>query len=109
MAAEEEFADRRGDPRIGVMASVQIDLGGAQLEATALDMSISGISVWAPQGIKPIGEFKITMTVDHRGAIVVPARLKREFQSDGGAVWGLAFGELPPEVAARIEAYLESR
>jgi hypothetical protein len=103
----EEFVERRVSDRIHVMESVEIDLGGARLEATALDLSVTGVSVWAPQGITPVGDFTITMRLDQRGPMKVAARLAREFESDGGAVWGIAFVDPPPEVCARIEAYLE--
>ena len=34
--------------------------------------------------------------------------MAREYESDGGSVWGLSFEYVPPEIAARIESYLES-
>jgi c-di-GMP-binding flagellar brake protein YcgR len=108
MTAEEEFVDRRGDERQSVMLTVEIDLGGAQMTATSMDLSASGISVWAPDGIKPLGEFNVSFEFDRRGPITLPARVAREYESDGGSVWGLAFGYVPPEIAARIESYLES-
>jgi c-di-GMP-binding flagellar brake protein YcgR len=107
MAAEEELVDRRRDDRFSVMTSVEIDLGGARLSATAMDMSVSGISVWAPDGVKPLGEFTIVLDIDKRGPIELGARVAREYESDGGSVWGLAFTYVPPEIAARIESYLE--
>lgn len=108
MSAEEKFVDRRGDDRFSVMCSVELDLGGPPIFATALDMSVSGMALWAPDGIKPLGEFRVLLTIDDRGSMELSARLAREYESDGGSVWGVAFTYVPPEIAARIESYLET-
>ncbi len=104
----DEIDDRRGSGRVYILTTVSIELNGRVMDATALDLSVSGISIWAPEGETANGPIKIKMVIDDHGPLLVTGKLAREFESDGGSVWGIAFQGIDDGVTKRLEAYLET-
>lgn len=102
----DEIDDRRGSGRVYILTTVNIELNGRSMEATALDLSVSGISIWAPEGEDASGPIKIEMVIDDHGPMVLTGKVARQFESDGGAVWGIAFQGVDAAITARLEAYL---
>lgn len=104
----DEIDDRRGSGRVHIMTTATLDLAGRTVQATAMDLSLSGISVWAPSGETPSARLKVTIEIDDRGPMCIEGQLARQFESDGGAVWGIAFVGLGTADHARIDAYLRT-
>ena len=104
----DEIDDRRGSGRVYIMTTATLDVGGQTIEATAMDVSATGISVWAPEGVDPSGPIGITFQIDDAGPIRLTGILARQFESDGGSVWGIHFEGVDPSVTKRLEAYVES-
>lgn len=102
----DEIDDRRGSGRVYILTTVDIELNGKALQATALDLSVSGISIWAPEGEDSSSPIQIKMQIDDQGPITVTGKVARQFESDGGAVWGIAFQDLADGIEQRLEAYL---
>ena len=104
----DEIDDRRGSGRVYIMTTATLIVDGATIEATAMDLSISGISVWAPEGVSAAGLHGVRIEIDDKGIIELDGRVARQFESDGGAVWGIQFQHVPDAVTARLEAYVTS-
>ena len=102
----DEIDDRRGSGRVYIMTTVGLEVGGQTMDATAMDLSLTGVSVWAPEGVSPGGVLKVTMQIDDTGPITLEGTVARQFESDGGSVWGIHFQNVDPAITARIEAYL---
>lgn len=75
--------------RVSVSHEVILEYGGRCMRVPAMDLSRRGISVWAP-GKAPGETLRITMAVDNR-PVILRGRVARQFESDGGAVWGIEF------------------
>lgn len=82
-------SDRRGTERVSLMDAVTIDHGTGAFEASCINLSSSGISVWAPYAA-PAGALVLTLTLGGQRH-TLHGRIAREFVSDGGAVWGIEF------------------
>lgn len=54
-----------------------------------MDLSRRGVSVWAP-GKATHEPLRITMAIGDR-PVILRGRVARQFESDGGAVWGIEF------------------
>jgi hypothetical protein len=104
----DEIDDRRGSGRVYIMNTVSLVIGGQTLEATAMDLSMTGVSVWAPEGVDPSGGLTVTLQIDDPGPITLQGKVARKFESDGGSVWGIHFENVDPAITARIEAYVTS-
>jgi c-di-GMP-binding flagellar brake protein YcgR len=102
----DEIDDRRGSGRVYIMTSVKLEIAGQTLDATALDLSQTGVSVWAPEGQSAPDTLSITMVMDDKGPMTLSGRVARQFESDGGSVWGIAFDGVQPDQQARLDAYL---
>jgi hypothetical protein len=63
---------------------------GEAVAATALDLSETGVAVWAT-GERPLGTVRVRINLGGPRETLLEARVAREFRSDGGAVWGLEF------------------
>lgn len=61
------------------------------MRVPAMDLSRRGLSVWAP-GKAPQTPLRITMAIQDR-PVILKGRIARQFESDGGAVWGIEFAE----------------
>lgn len=82
---------------------------GNEMEATAFDIGRRGISIWA-SGVRPDGLVRLTIPLDEsEPPLVVDGRVVREFESDGGAVWGIEFVDLPEADAMRLARFVEAR
>lgn len=68
---------------------VVLEYGGHSVRVPAMDLSHHGLSVWAP-GKAPQTPLRITMAIDNR-PVILKGRVARQFESDGGAVWGIEF------------------
>lgn len=104
----DEIDDRRGSGRVYIMTTATLEFDGHTVQATAMDLSLSGLAVWAPEGATPGGNVLIKMEIDGQGIFEVDATLARQFESDGGAVWGLAFQGIDAAKHARLDAYLKT-
>jgi hypothetical protein len=104
----DEIDDRRGSGRVYIMTTVRLEIGGQTLDATAMDLSLTGVSVWAPEGVEPKGPLTIGMEIDDAGPLKLQGTVARQFESDGGSVWGIHFENVDPAVTARIDAYITS-
>ncbi len=102
--------DRRTSPRASLFSGIRVVLpDGNEIEATAFDIGRRGISIWA-SGVRPQGRIRLTIPLEEGEApLVVDGRVVREFESDGGAVWGIEFADLPPEAAERLERFVAAR
>jgi c-di-GMP-binding flagellar brake protein YcgR len=105
-----DLAERRDATRVSLLSEVTIELPtGREVSATALDLSVSGISVWAP-GIAPRQPVKVRLELaDDSAPIELAARVAREFESDGGSVWGLEFQGLDDETRERLVDFVNGR
>ena len=105
-----ELAERRDAPRVSLLSEVTVELPtGREVSATALDISVTGISVWAP-GVAPRQPVKVRLElVDGSTPIEVSARVAREIESDGGSVWGLEFQSVDEETRVRLDAFVNNR
>jgi hypothetical protein len=56
-----------------------------------MDLSRRGVSVWA-SGKPTVGPLRITMAIEGR-PVILKGRVARQFESDGGAVWGIEFAD----------------
>ena len=68
---------------------VVLEYGDRRLRATAMDVSERGMSVWA-SGKAPLDPLRITMAANNR-PLILSGQVAREFESDGGSVWGIEF------------------
>ncbi len=102
----DEIDDRRGSDRVYIMTTVKLAIDGETVEATALDLSVSGVSVWAPEVRAPAGALGIEMVIDAAGPLRLTGKLARQFESDGGSVWGIAFDGVDAGTLQRLERYL---
>jgi hypothetical protein len=83
--------NRRIAPRTPLLETVELVLpDGEAVAATALDLSESGIAIWAT-GERPLGPVRVRLNPGAGDETVLEARVAREFRGDGGAVWGLEF------------------
>ncbi len=105
-----DLAERRDATRVSLLSEVTVELPtGREVSATALDVSISGLSVWAP-GVAPRQPVKVRLElVDGSAPIVVAARVAREFESDGGSVWGLEFQAVDEPTRERLSLFVGER
>jgi c-di-GMP-binding flagellar brake protein YcgR len=105
-----DLAERRDAPRVSLLSEVTVELPtGREVSATALDISVTGLSVWAP-GVAPRQPVTVRLElVDGSAPIVVAARVAREFESDGGSVWGLEFQSIDEATRVRLEGFVHQR
>ena len=68
---------------------VVLEYGDRRLRATAMDVSERGMSVWVSDQA-PLDALRITMAVDNR-PVILNGQVARQFESDGGSVWGIEF------------------
>ncbi len=101
--------ERRTSPRASLFSGISIVLpDGTVREATAFDIGRRGISIWA-EGVRPQGAIRLTIPLADGGPdLVVEGHVVREFESDGGAVWGIEFTNLAPADADRITRFVEA-
>jgi hypothetical protein len=74
-----------------------------------MDLSHRGLSVWAP-GKAPQTPLRITMAIDGR-PVILKGRVARQFESDGGAVWGIEFADADGDDQESLEivsAYVDA-
>ena len=87
---------------MSVMVDVTLEVDGKLVHAKSLDLSGSGMGVWAPHSIPGLHR-RIDVCVDIDGAeMKLRGEVVREFSSDGGSVWGIAFRDLDRRTASRI-------
>lgn len=97
---------RRGGDRVSYMHEVLLNYEGTKMTLNALDLSPQGVGVWGPASC-PAGPFKLSLPLDDSlGPLVVDAKVARQFQSDGGAVWGIHFIDLDDEAKRRLADYI---
>ena len=88
------------------MTDVKLEGESRTIQATSLDLSPTGISVWADDGEAPRGRITMTFALDEK-LVTVGGRLARSYQSDGGAVWGIEFENLDEGTKAVLESFLD--
>lgn len=104
-----DAADRRHGPRVSVFNDVTVELPTETLSATALDVGVGGVAIWGP-GPAPRGPIKITMELEDASiSFEVDGEVVREFESDGGAVWGVAFRGLDDSTRDQLQAFVDGR
>jgi hypothetical protein len=97
---------RRGGDRVSYMHEVLLDYEGTKMTLNALDISADGVGVWGPASC-PAGAFKLSLPLDDQlGPLLVDGKVARQFQSDGGAVWGITFLNMSESAKQRLEAYI---
>ena len=88
------------------MSEVQVDYEGTKMTLNGLDLSPTGMGLWGPTNC-PAGTFKVSLQLDDALApLEANARVVRQFHSDGGAVWGVAFDGLDAEGERRLQSYI---
>ncbi len=96
--------ERRNSERASLMTEVEVEFGGQTLTTTALDISRTGLSVWAPEAAPGV---ELVLRFELEGSrLTVRGHVAREFHSDGGAVWGMAFLDLDEQLEARFVEYV---
>jgi len=108
MEMDMDETERRGAARAHVMVDVKIVGEQRTIQATSLDLSPTGISVWADDGHAPRGELELTFDLDGT-QLNAKGRMARSFQSDGGAVWGIEFSPLDPATKIRLLNFLDKQ
>ena len=106
MEMDMDSTERRGAERAHVMVDVTIIGEARTIQATSLDLSPTGISVWADDGNAPRGELELKFDLDGT-SLETRGRLARSFQSDGGAVWGIEFSKLDPSTKYALDSFLD--
>lgn len=89
------------------MVAVTIRHRDGVTHATSLDISETGMAVWA-DGDAPLGRVELLFELDASPVHLV-GHIARQFQSDGGAVWGIAFDSLDRARLRVIERYIFSQ
>jgi hypothetical protein len=84
-------SEGRRAPRVSVSHEVVLEYGGYTMRVSAMDLSHRGLSVWAA-GKAPQTPLRITMAINDR-PVILKGRVARQFESDGGAVWGIEFAD----------------
>lgn len=89
------------------MREATVELGDGPVTATILDVGSGGISIWGP-GQAPDGPVGVRVQLEEdREPLELKAVVVRQFESDGGAVWGMAFTNLDPVSRRRLLAFVE--
>ena len=103
-----ESAERREAPRVSMFSSLELVLpNGEIVGATAMDVSETGVSIWAT-GERPNASFRIRLPLDDGlDPLEVDGVIAREFRSDGGSVWGIEFQGLSEGAKMRLKLYVE--
>jgi hypothetical protein len=91
---------------VSTFSDVTIDLPDQRLSATALDVSEGGLAIWGPKPA-PRARMKITLALeDAKTSFEANGVVVREFDSDGGSVWGVAFLGLDDGAKERLKSYV---
>lgn len=106
MEMDMDDKERRGAVRAHVMVDVKIVGEQRTIQATSLDLSPSGISVWADDGHAPQGTLELSFDLEGT-SLSAKGRLARSFQSDGGAVWGIEFADLDAGTKYQLNSFLD--
>lgn len=100
-------SERRRGPRVPVMRDATVELGDGQVTATILDVGSGGISIWGP-GEAPDGPIGVRLRLEEdRDPLQLTGMVVRQFESDGGSVWGLAFTDLDAASRERLMAFVD--
>jgi len=89
------------------MLAVTLHHRGGETTATSLDISEDGMAVWA-QGNTPSGRVEVAFELEERKVLIV-GRIAREFRSDGGSVWGIAFESRDQRALRIVERFVFSQ
>jgi c-di-GMP-binding flagellar brake protein YcgR len=91
-----------------MLKDVTIDLKDETVKGTTVDVSVSGAAIWGPRAA-PHGRMKIQLQLDEEEETTfeVDGVVVREFQSDGGSLWGVAFTGLDQETKERLRQFVE--
>lgn len=89
--------DVRRSERVSLSREVLLE---CTMRVNAMDLSAEGVSVWVPE-LNTDEPVRITMAIDGR-PILLTGRVVRQFESDGGAVWGLEFTSFENDESQRI-------
>ncbi len=89
------------------MLAVTIRHRGGVTHATSLDLSETGMAVWA-EGDAPLGRVELLFELDTTPVHLV-GHIARRFHSDGGAVWGIVFDSLGRAPLRVVERYIFSQ
>ncbi len=102
--------ERRDAPRVSLLSAVELVLPNNKVVgATAMDMSETGVSVWAT-GQRPNGVLRVRLPLEDGLAVLeVNGSIVREFRSDGGSVWGIEFQGLDDGVRTRLKLYVANQ
>ena len=90
------------------MRPVSVGTDGDPVQATTLDLSETGIAVWGPEGPPPKA-VELTFELDDGEPLALRGVVVRQFESDGGAVWGIEFRELESSARARLRAFVDAQ
>ena len=90
-----------------MLSTVELVLpNGEVVGATAMDLSETGVSVWAT-GHKPNAALRVRLPLnDGLDSLEVDGAIAREFRSDGGSVWGIEFSGLDDGARMRLKLYI---
>ncbi|GEM_PF-5660671 len=83
--------------------SVHHGVSGRQ-HLTSLNLSSSGIALWGPSKA-PTGALRLDLPLGSEH-VQVRGRVVREFESDGGSVWGIEFVGVDAGVRGTIASYI---
>lgn len=86
--------------------TVTLEYGGETREASGIDLSASGIAVWAP-GASEGDEVRVTLSFEDWLVVRLDGRVVRQFGDDGGSLWGIEF--VPSEARMLLEVLFASR
>jgi len=90
-----------------MLKDVTIDLKGETLKGTTMDVSVGGAAIWGPRAA-PHGRMKIQLQLDdeEEATFEVDGVVVREFSSDGGSLWGVAFTGLDDATKERLREFV---
>lgn len=98
--------NRRGTPRVHLMLEVEVGHAGRAFLATTLDISRTGMSIWTSDALPPTGPVTLSFVLDNV-PLTITGRVARAYPSDGGSVWGVAFGSLDVVTRSRLSNFLQ--
>ena len=86
--------------------TVTLEHAGETSEVSGIDLSASGVSVWAPAS-RMGDDVRVTLSFEDWLVVTLEGRVVRQFGDDGGSLWGIEF--VPSEARMLLEVLFASR
>jgi hypothetical protein len=102
------WSNRRSAYRVALRQPIRVQVGGAELDAVLVDVSLSGAGLHVPAAPGPeaaVGT-RLRLLLPLPGECWADARVVRADPADGGCSLGVAWIDLTPTVDQRLAAFL---